>query len=88
MFIEMLSLNFTDTLGVAVHGGFVEFCIFAISKFQTFILKKFHLKVRIALELKGIEYEYKSINLIKDGGEQVSSILRFFQIYFNQINQL
>lgn len=27
-------------------------------------------RVRMALELKGIEYEYKSVNLIKDGGEQ------------------
>nr|UOU03307.1 glutathione S-transferase zeta 4 [Brachionus rubens] len=29
-------------------------------------------RVRIALELKNIEYEYRSINLIKDGGEQFS----------------
>nr|QUF59423.1 glutathione S-transferase GSTZ4 [Brachionus angularis] len=29
-------------------------------------------RVRIALELKNIEYEYKAISLIKDGGEQFS----------------
>lgn len=29
-------------------------------------------RVRIALALKGIDYEYKSVNLIKDGGEQHS----------------
>eukprot|EP00800_Vazella_pourtalesii_P019434 TRINITY_DN658_c0_g4_i2.p1 TRINITY_DN658_c0_g4~~TRINITY_DN658_c0_g4_i2.p1 ORF type:complete len:222 (-),score=38.91 TRINITY_DN658_c0_g4_i2:62-727(-) len=29
-------------------------------------------RVRIALTLKGIEYEYKAIHLVKDGGEQFS----------------
>ncbi len=28
-------------------------------------------RVRISLELKGIAYEYKAVNLIKDGGEQL-----------------
>jgi maleylacetoacetate isomerase len=27
-------------------------------------------RVRIALAFKGIDYEYRAINLIKDGGEQ------------------
>jgi maleylacetoacetate isomerase len=27
-------------------------------------------RVRIALALKGIEYEYKAVHLLKDGGEQ------------------
>ena len=29
-------------------------------------------RVRIALELKNIKYEYKPVSLIKDGGEQVN----------------
>ncbi|CAI2380789.1 unnamed protein product [Moneuplotes crassus] len=29
-------------------------------------------RVRIALNLKGIKYEYKAVNLVKDGGEQKS----------------
>lgn len=28
-------------------------------------------RVRLALELKGIEFEYRAVNLIKDGGEQL-----------------
>ncbi|CAI8034045.1 Maleylacetoacetate isomerase [Geodia barretti] len=28
-------------------------------------------RVRIALALKGIEYEYRAVHLLKDGGEQV-----------------
>jgi len=28
-------------------------------------------RVRIALEWKGIEYEYQAVHLIKDGGQQV-----------------
>lgn len=27
-------------------------------------------RVRIALAFKGVEYEYRAVNLIKDGGEQ------------------
>lgn len=27
-------------------------------------------RVRIALALKGINYEYRAVNLVKDGGEQ------------------
>lgn len=30
-------------------------------------------RVRIALAYKGIDYEYRAINLLKDGGEQLSS---------------
>lgn len=28
-------------------------------------------RVRIALALKGIDFEYRAVNLIKDGGEQL-----------------
>ncbi len=29
-------------------------------------------RVRIALNIKGIEYEYRAIHLVKDGGQQKS----------------
>lgn len=29
-------------------------------------------RVRIALNVKGLEYEYKPIHLVKDGGQQLS----------------
>jgi len=28
----------------------------------------------VALALKGIDYEYKAVHLVKDGGEQVNNI--------------
>jgi hypothetical protein len=45
--------------------------------------------VRAALALKGIEYEYRPINLIKNGGEQVVGLMpnKFaFKMRFNKKN--
>ena len=50
--------------------------------FSKIYLPWFIILFYLALALKGIEYEYRAVHLLKDGGEQVSIIYEFIHCPF------